>query len=266
MRLRPLCGLALKVLQNVSSSLFVAPGAAPALAEWAGAGRTRGFDAEARGAALALVLGAAATLVGGSGAALAGVVVAGSCFGGLGHPAGRRQLLRAARGRRRRRRPRRSRGPPASRHRSIRKSQAFGLPNGPAIDLDISTRSQIRYVEGFILIPIGIAAVIAGIAMIAVGENMNQQTPHSGDVYVGIGAAPGLVGGLITLAWGAGEVARNGHTRISAGPSQQPSPATAPPSAPTPPPGVAPPEVAPPASMLLPPSRGLAFQLFSIRF
>ena len=144
----------------------------------------------------------------------------------------------------------------------VRKSQAFGLPNGPSIDLDISTRSQTRYVEGFILIPIGVAAVIAGIAMIAVGENMNQQTPHSGDVYVGIGAAPGLVGGLITLAWGAGEVARNGHTRISAGPSQQPLP----PPAPTPPPGVAPPEVTPPASMRLPPSRGLALQLFSIRF
>jgi len=141
----------------------------------------------------------------------------------------------------------------------VRESQAFGLPNAPSVDLDISTRSQIRYVEGFILLGVGGAAVIAGIVMMVVGNDMNKQTPNSGDVYIGVGSTAGLVAGLITIAWGAGEVARNGHSRITATPSQQPSPTT-------PPAGVAPPEVPPPASMLWSPPRGLALELLSIRF
>lgn len=142
----------------------------------------------------------------------------------------------------------------------VRESQAFGLPNGPSFDVDLSTRSQIRYVEGFILLGVGGAAAIAGIVMMVVGNDMNHQSPNSGDVYIGVGSTAGLVAGLITLAWGAGEVARNGHSRITASPSQQPPPAT------LPPPGVAPPAVPPPASMLWPSPRGLALGLFSIRF
>ncbi|HSQ67543.1 MAG TPA: DUF2961 domain-containing protein, partial [Polyangiaceae bacterium] len=56
----------------------------------------------------------------------------------------------------------------------VRESQAFGLPNGPSVDVDLSTRSQIRYVEGFILLGVGGAAAIAGIVMMVVGNDMNQ--------------------------------------------------------------------------------------------
>ncbi len=145
---------------------------------------------------------------------------------------------------------------------NVRESQPFTLPNVPSLDLDVSTRSQIRYVEGFILLGVGGASVIAGIVMMVVAHDMNQQTPHSGDVYEGVGSAAGIVAGLLTIAWGAGEVARNGNTRISAGtPRSQPSTTTT-----SPPPQSFAPREAPPASMPLLPTRGLALQLLSIRF
>ncbi len=131
----------------------------------------------------------------------------------------------------------------------VRESEAFSLPNRPSTDLAIETRSQIRYVEGFILLGFGGAAFIAGIVTMVVGHDMNQQTPGSGDVYIDVGSTVGVVAGLLTIAWGAGEVARNSHSRISASPSPPPPPPTA-----------------PLASMPWSLPRGFALQLVSIRF
>ncbi len=152
-------------------------------------------------------------------------------------------------------------------HSGVRKSQAFGLPNGPSVDLAIETRSQIRYVEGFILIPAGLATVAAGIAVTAYGYDLNNQVAQSGDVYIGIGVVAGIIGGIFTVLWGIGESLRNAHTRIAAAPSQQappPSPSPAQPASPVAVLGS--PADAPRASMWWAAPRVVAFPLVSIRF
>jgi hypothetical protein len=141
----------------------------------------------------------------------------------------------------------------------VRESQRFMLPNAPRIDLDVDVRSEIRRVEGWVLIGVGSAAVIAGIVLMVVGHDMNQQVEHSGDVHQGVGAAAGIVAGLITLAWGAGDAARNAHSRVSATPSQAPSPQP-PPEGATAPQGM----IAPVTELVRGPA--LTVTLFSMRF
>lgn len=142
---------------------------------------------------------------------------------------------------------------------AVRKSQSFLLPNAARIDLDVDTRSEIRRIEGFILIGVGSAAVIAGIVLMVVGNDMNQQSPQSGDVYQDVGAVAGIVAGLITVAWGAGDAARNAHSRVSATPVDAPPP--------SPPPQTPPSSAPPPQAMVIPAIRpALAIPLLSLRF
>jgi hypothetical protein len=148
--------------------------------------------------------------------------------------------------------------------RGVRKSQLFILPNGPRVDLDVDVRSETRRIEGFVLIGVGSAAVVAGIVLTVVGYEMNQQVPRSGEVYQDVGIVAGIIAGLLTLAWGAGDAARNAHSRISATPSSDAPPPPTP--TPSPPPAAMPPEAPPQAAIALPARQAFVLPLFSMRF